>query len=84
MERARKEPHCAGERSQHACDRAPWRTCAKARRTCAGRTIAQVCERAHSGSINPAGAWTAEFGNFQVSKMKEETNQRPGLGFEGS
>jgi hypothetical protein len=25
MERARKEPHCAGERSQHACDgeRAP-------------------------------------------------------------
>jgi hypothetical protein len=23
MERARKEPHCAGEGSQHVCDRAP-------------------------------------------------------------
>jgi hypothetical protein len=23
IERARKEPHCAGERSQYACDRAP-------------------------------------------------------------
>jgi hypothetical protein len=38
--------------------RQPRRTCAQTNvRTIAGRT--QACERAHSRSNNPAGAWTA-------------------------
>jgi hypothetical protein len=37
-------------------------------RMCAGRTIAQACERAHSRSTNPAGAWTAGFGNFKAPR----------------
>jgi hypothetical protein len=39
-------------------------------RMCAGRTIAQACDRAHSRSTNPAGAWTAGFWQLQGSKMK--------------
>jgi hypothetical protein len=37
---------------------------------CAGRTIAQACDRAQSRSTNPAGAWTAGFWQLQGSKMK--------------
>jgi hypothetical protein len=39
-------------------------------RMCAGQTIAQACDRAHSRSTNPAGAWTAGFWQLQGSKMK--------------
>jgi hypothetical protein len=48
-EKGKKEPHCAGERSQHACDRAPGEHAPKLYELALGERSQHACECVHSG-----------------------------------
>jgi hypothetical protein len=57
--KGKKEPHCAGERSQHACDCAPGERAPELYERTLGERSPRLANVRTWASINPAGAWTS-------------------------
>jgi hypothetical protein len=55
----KKEPHCAGERSQQACDRAPGEPAPNLYERALGERSPRPANVRTRVSLNPAGTWTA-------------------------
>jgi hypothetical protein len=55
----KKEPHCAGERSQQACDHAPGEPAPELYERPLGERSPRLANVRTRASINPAGAWTS-------------------------
>jgi hypothetical protein len=55
----KKEPHCAGERSQQACDRAPGERASELYERALGERSPRLANVHTRASLNPAGAWTS-------------------------
>jgi hypothetical protein len=55
----KKEPHCAGERSQQACDRAPGERAPELNERALGERSPRLANVRTRVPLNPAGAWTS-------------------------
>jgi hypothetical protein len=55
----KKEPHCAGERSQQACDRAPGERAPELYERALGERLPRLANVRTRVSLNPAGEWTS-------------------------
>jgi hypothetical protein len=55
----KKEPHCAGERSQQACDREPGERAPKLYERALGERSPRPANVRTRASLNPEGAWTS-------------------------